>query len=146
MELIFGNQVLLLLLFFEELRSDFIFDFGLFLPILFNSFDFLSQSQKLNHLLGINFGSGELCHIKIIFVISIIDIVLVFVTSRSGLLELYLIQLRLLVVHLGKLGVDDSEGQVEQEEGPYQHHRDEHDVDPCYVGPLHISLDLTPTF
>jgi hypothetical protein len=99
-----ANKLFTVFLLIEKLGLDLVLDFQPLLPALLHFFDFLPQSQEFNHLFGINFGSGKLGHIEIILVISIVRIVLFFITfSRGRLLELDLILLSLLVVHLGKL-------------------------------------------
>ena len=51
----------------------------------------------------------------------------------------------LLVLGLSEFGVDDSEGQIKQEESSDDH--DEHEQDPhtSIVSNLDVSLDLTPS-
>jgi len=127
------------------LLFDFLLLLGLFLFLP------LPHSEESNHLLSGHFDREELGNaevilalLKVLYVL-IALIVITRLNLSSSCLERIVLGL-LLVMRLRKLGVDDGKSQVQQEERSDEHQRQEVDEDVVHVGPLHHTLDVTPTF
>ena len=100
-------------------------EFKSFKALFLNTFDLLSHPQELNHLLNIDFGSDVLGNAELVLLVKstfhliIPHLILINFSPRQSFLLL------LILLCIGKGGVDNGKGKVQQEEGSHQYHDDE---------------------
>lgn len=112
------------------------------LLLIFVSLLLLPEPQKLNHSLSVDSGVDELSNCHGLLGCDFIPIIVM----HNNLFGFNTICGTLLILGLSKFGVDNSKGQVEQEESTSEYKGDEEYPDNVSKALLHVSLDLTPSF